>query len=385
MMSSTGVLSAGVVAACVSFFLSILIVLTQKLHGRLSLDVDLSGAQKFHKTPVPRIGGMALSIALLAALLYQALDYPKPPSEGGTGKILLLLLAGVPAFITGLIEDITKRTSVKSRLAATFASALLASWLVDASLPRVDVSAIDYVFATLPFVAVAFTAFAVAGVANSINIIDGFHGLAATTVVIILGGLGMLSWSAGDYFVLKIIAVGIGATLGFFLINFPTGRLFMGDGGAYLLGFWVAEVAVLLIVRNPSINAWQVLAICSYPIIEVLYSMYRKKVIRKMSPGLPDRLHLHMLIYRRLVWRFIPRNDSKPWVRNAAVSCVTAVWIGGMTVIAVIFGSDAPALVVLANVAIYITVYTRLVRGRWRLNPVLALGIRPDSAVKEAR
>ena len=385
MMSSTGVLSAGVVAACVSFFLSVLIVLTQNLHGRLSLDVDLSGAQKFHKTPVPRIGGIALSVALLTALLYQALDYPKPPSEGGTGKILLLLLAGVPAFITGSIEDITKRTSVKSRLLATFSSALLASWFVDASLPRVNVSAIDYVFATLPVVAVAFTAFAVAGVANSINIIDGFHGLAATTVVIILGGLGMLAWSVNDYFVLKIIAVGIGATLGFFLINFPTGRLFMGDGGAYLLGFWVAEVAVLLIVRNPSINAWQVLAICSYPIIEVLYSMYRKKVIRKMSPGLPDRLHLHMLIYRRLVWRFIPPNASKPWVRNAAVACITTVWIGGMTVVAVVFGSEAPALVVLANVAIYITVYTRLVRGRWRLNPVFALGIRPDPAVKGAR
>lgn len=93
MMSSTGVLSTGVVTACVSLFLSILIVLTRILHGRLALYVDLSGAQQFHKTPVPRIGGVSLSIALLAALLYQALEYAKLPPEGGSGDIFLLLLA----------------------------------------------------------------------------------------------------------------------------------------------------------------------------------------------------------------------------------------------------------------------------------------------------
>jgi hypothetical protein len=93
MMSSTGVLIAGVIAACVSLFLSILIGLTRTPHGRLSLYVDLSRAQKFYKTPVPRIGGVALSIALPAALLHQALDYTKLPFEGGSSKILLLLLA----------------------------------------------------------------------------------------------------------------------------------------------------------------------------------------------------------------------------------------------------------------------------------------------------
>jgi UDP-N-acetylmuramyl pentapeptide phosphotransferase/UDP-N-acetylglucosamine-1-phosphate transferase len=142
----------------------------------------------------------------------------------------------------------------------------------------------------------------------------------------------------------------------------------MGDGGAYLLGFWLAEVAVLLVIRNPVINTWQVLAICAYPVIEVLYSIYRRKVIRKSSPGAPDRLHLHTLIYRRVVCQLLPRNDTRPWIRNASVACIIALWITVLTLVAVWIGNTtATAVTVLiANTLFYIAVYTRLVRGRWR-------------------
>lgn len=360
--------STTMVAAIASFSASVMIVLTQRWHGKNSLDSDLGGVQKFHKKPVPRIGGIALLIGVLAILLDGALDYPYLMQQEDSGDVFKLLLAGMPAFVAGLAEDLTKRVSVRVRLAATFASGLLAYWLLGAYLPRIDVWGLDSVFQWMPF-AIIVTAVAVAGVANSINIIDGFHGVAGSAVMIILAGLGFLAWQAGDGFVAKLALIGIGAMLGFLFVNYPTGRLFMGDGGAYLFGFWVAEVAVLLVMRNPAINAWQVLAICAYPVIEVMYSIYRKKVIRKMSPGIPDRLHLHMLIYRRLVWRVLPHNDMYPWVRNAAVAWVIATWIAVMTWIAVKFGNTvSTALVVVgANILLYLAVYVRLIRGRWQL------------------
>jgi UDP-N-acetylmuramyl pentapeptide phosphotransferase/UDP-N-acetylglucosamine-1-phosphate transferase len=193
--------------------------------------------------------------------------------------------------------------------------------------------------------------------------------------------MAFLTWKSGDIFILKLTLLGIGATVGFLLVNYPTGRLFMGDGGAYFIGFWVAEIAVLTIVRNPGINAWQVLAIYAYPVTEVLFSMYRKKVIRKMSPGVPDRVHLHMLIYRRVVCQIVPRT-SKPWIRNAAVACITAVWVGLTTAIAVGFGNTivGGVALVIFEVFLYMAIYTRLVRGRWCLDPAVVFGLRAQSA-----
>lgn len=380
MMPGSGIFYSAAVAAIASFFVSVLIVSTQGWHGKHTLDGDLCGVQKIHKIPVPRVGGIALLSGILLALVWTRGDYPDgvlPVAGAG----FLLLIAGMPAFLAGLLEDLTKKVSVKARLIATFASALLACWLLDASLHRLDIWGIDYLLGQVPFVAIVITAVAVAGVTNAINIIDGFHGIAATAVIIIMAGMAFLSWQAGDRFVMQLALLGIGATLGFLFINYPAGRLFMGDGGAYFLGFWLAEVAVLLVARNPAVNAWQVLAICAYPITEVLYSIYRRRVVRRRSPGAPDRLHLHSLLYRRLVCQRLPRTSGQPWIRNAAVACIVGTWIAAMTLFGVWFGGTVPAAlaIVIAQVLSYMAVYTRLVRGHWCLNPVRMLGLRPEA------
>lgn len=368
-----------------TLFLSMMIVLTQGLHGHLSLDSTLRGAQKFHDTPVPRIGGLALAVGIGIAYTVDFFG-DRSLDHGTSGQTMLLLIAGMPAFLTGLLEDVTKNVSVKRRLFATFASALLAWVLIDAYLPRLDIRGVDTLLLAMPLLAVVITAFAVAGVANSINIIDGFHGVAGVAVVIMLAAMAFIAWRVGDPFVARLAILGIGATVGFLMVNYPTGKLFMGDGGAYLLGFWLAEVAVLLVARNPSVSAWQVLAICAYPVIEVLYSMYRKAVIRKMSPGVPDRLHMHMLIYRRVVCKVLPKTGKRPWIRNCAVAWVTSSWIAFTTLLALGFGNTTGgALAVLAAEAlIYVVIYARLVRGHWCFGPVVMLGVREYANLRKA-
>jgi UDP-N-acetylmuramyl pentapeptide phosphotransferase/UDP-N-acetylglucosamine-1-phosphate transferase len=168
-------------------------------------------------------------------------------------------------------------------------------------------------------------------------------------------------------FVAELACVGLGAAAGFLCVNFPKGRLFLGDGGAYFLGFWVAEIAVLLLVRNPSVNAWQVLCVCAYPVIEVLYSMYRRKIVRQSSPGAPDGLHLHSLIYRRVTRNFVSVNKAQPWKRNAAVAVMVVPCVLVGAYIGVFAGATivAAIAIVVAQLVAYLTVYTRLVRGRW--------------------
>lgn len=383
MISDPALFGTATAAAAASFAASVLIVLTEKWHEKLSSDSDMRGAQKFHKRPVPRIGGIALIAGFSAAIMFGVQQWADNPPKNHAGALMTLLLAALPAFAAGLLEDLTKKVSVGSRLLATFASALVACLLLDAYLPRLDIWGIDALLRMVP-VAIVVTAFAVAGMANSVNIIDGFNGLAGSTVVLMLASMGFLAWQSGDIFVARLAMAGIGATIGFLLMNYPAGRLFMGDGGAYLLGFWTAEVAVLIVARNPSINAWQILAICAYPIIEVLYSIYRKKFIRKMSPGLPDRLHFHMLVYRRYVCQIVPAAGKRQWVRNALVTCVVLSWTIPLMALSVVFGTTSKGAIamVLLQVFLYLAVYTRLVRGHWRLNPAAGFGLLPQHKVK---
>jgi len=369
------------IALFVSLVVCSLNVVTERWHGRYSFDVDIDGIQKVHKNMVSRTGGIALLSGVLAVPVFGHFElHAIAVREETRLTMLMFLLAATPAFLAGIIEDLTKKVSVRTRLCSVFASAVLAAWLLGAHLPRLDVWILDGVLGWLPL-SIAVTAFAVVGVTNSINIVDGFHGLAGGTVVVVLAGAGFLAWAGGDVLVAQLALAGIGATIGFLLLNYPTGRLFMGDGGAYFLGFWAAEVAVLTIVRNPQISAWQILAIYAYPVIEVLFSMYRRKMLRNALVGAPDRLHLHSLFYRRIACNRIS-TDKYPWMRNAGVACFVTAWLVTATCSAILIGdSNAAAIVlVLVQVLAYVAVYMRLVRGHWGRcrNPAVIFGLRPQ-------
>jgi UDP-N-acetylmuramyl pentapeptide phosphotransferase/UDP-N-acetylglucosamine-1-phosphate transferase len=289
--------------------------------------------------------------------------------------MFLLLVASLPAFLAGLIEDFTKRVSVRMRLMATAFSALAASALLGATVSELDLWGVDALLSFMPF-ALLVTAVVVAGGSNAINIIDGFNGLSSSTIVIMAAGLAAVALRCGDTLVASLGMLGIGATLGFMMLNYPRGRLFLGDGGAYFLGFWVSEMAVLLLVRNASVNAWQVLSICAYPVIEVLFSIYRRRFIQNVSPGAPDALHLHTLVYRRLVFRYVDKNSKNPWKRNAAVACIIPPVVAVCVAVSVLVGTSIAMsmLTVLAQVVIYVAVYGRLVRGRWTMGEAGRIG-----------
>jgi UDP-N-acetylmuramyl pentapeptide phosphotransferase/UDP-N-acetylglucosamine-1-phosphate transferase len=356
----------GLTALVASFAVSLLIVLSQKWHGGLSHDHDLDGVQKVHTTAVPRIGGVGVVGGLVLGILLFRKLFPEVLNASASWQIFMLLAASAPAFVAGLVEDMTKRVSVRMRLCATALSAVFASALLGATVDQLDIWGVDYLLAITPF-AVVVTAIVVAGGSNAINIIDGFNGLSGSTIMIMSAGLAAVALQHGDTFVATLGALGIGATLGFLLLNYPRGKLFLGDGGAYFLGFWVSEMAVLLLVRNSSVNAWQVLSICAYPVIEVLFSMYRRRVIQKVSPGAPDALHLHTLVFRRLVFKHVSVDAGRPWKRNAAVAPVIAPGVAACVALSALLGASIVVsfALVIAQLAIYVAVYGRLVRGRW--------------------
>jgi UDP-N-acetylmuramyl pentapeptide phosphotransferase/UDP-N-acetylglucosamine-1-phosphate transferase len=213
---------------------------------------------------------------------------------------LLLLGCGAPAFGAGLAEDITRRVTPARRLVCTAASAVLAWVVLDASILRTAIPGLDWLV-SIPAGAFALTVFAVVGVANAVNIIDGFNGLASMCVLLMLIGLAYVGFAADDPLVAWLALAGVGAVMGFFVWNFPAGLVFLGDGGAYFLGFYLAELAILLLVRNSEVSPLFPLLLCIYPVFETVFSMYRRRVISERPVGLPDGAHLHSLIYRRLL------------------------------------------------------------------------------------
>jgi UDP-N-acetylmuramyl pentapeptide phosphotransferase/UDP-N-acetylglucosamine-1-phosphate transferase len=348
-----------------SLAMSIFIVLSQKWHGSFSHDHDLQGVQKVHTTAVPRIGGVAVVAGAIAGMFFAPRLIGGTLSDPDLQRIGTLLLVSAPAFLAGIVEDFTKKVSVKLRLSATVSSALLASGFLGATVDELNIWGIDALLLITP-IAVFVTAIVVAGAANAINIIDGFNGLSTSTLMVMAAGLFAIAWQHDDAFVMALGALCIGATLGFFLMNYPTGKLFLGDGGAYFLGFWVAEMAVFL-VRRHDVNGWQILAVCAYPVIEVMFSIYRRKFIRQVSPGSPDALHLHTLVYRRAVYFLVKKDARRAWKRNAMVPCLIVPGVALFIALAAALGDNivaAIALVVLQLVS-YVVVYRRLVHGRW--------------------
>ncbi len=331
------------------------LMLTQRWHGRLTLDSH-AGIQKLHDEAATRIGGIALASGLAAVWVTSP--------DGWQHLLHPLLAAGLPALAMGLAEDITKRIGAWPRLGATLGSGLLLAGMSGVSLSHTGVPALDLLLQSTPLLALALTAFAVGGVCNAFNIVDGSHGLASGLALLCIGAIGLMAAQAAD-FELAGLSLALGAvTLGFLPANFPRGRIFLGDGGAYLLGLWVAWLAILLIERNTAVNPAAVLLACAYPVAEVGLSVLRR--VQRSRPAMqPDRLHLHSLLQSRVARKRLAHLPQS--LRNASVAPLA--WaLGAAAALGALATATHPWAAWLglgAFVAIYWAVYRRLVRFHW--------------------
>lgn len=354
----------------ISFIASALLTLFLIKHGKrfiAALDTDLIGVQKVHSLAVPRIGGVGIFLAVELTGLIAMLRTP----HIGKGILLLLLCSSV-AFIGGIVEDFTKRVSPARRLLLTMAAGVMGYFLLDARIERLDwISSywsLDYVWISLPL-----TVLAIAGIANAINIIDGFNGLATVVVICMLVSLGYVAWQVGDTFVLVAAFIVAGAAAGFLIWNYPAGLIFLGDGGAYFLGFMLGELAVLLVMRNPGVSSWYAALLLIYPVFETLFSAYRRLFLRGQSPGTPDGIHLHSLIFRRIVLWAVGRRDARTLLlRNAMTS--PYLWLLSLMAVipATLFWRHTGVLMAFCLLFIisYVWLYARIVRfksPRWMI------------------
>jgi UDP-N-acetylmuramyl pentapeptide phosphotransferase/UDP-N-acetylglucosamine-1-phosphate transferase len=343
-------------AAALAFLASVLtcgvIVYLRPYHQRYSIDALSDFPQKIHRKATPRIGGLAIFGGVIAGALWTDHDFA---SLG-----LTLILCGLPAFLGGIGEDLLKKVSSVARLLLTFAGAALAFFILDARITTLDMPGSSLVLG-ISFLSLAFTMFAVGGFAHALNIVDGLHGLAGIVAAVILAAIARVAMHVGDEPVMLLALATMGAVAGFLAWNFPKGAVFLGDGGSYLLGFLVAELAVLLVFRNSDVSPWFALTVLLYPVCETLFSSYRRK-LRGQRAMDADGLHLHTLVYKRMV----RRNGKGSSGQNALTTLYLAVLCSAVVLPAMLMWDNTLALqgIAAAFVVFYLICYRGLVRFR---------------------
>jgi UDP-GlcNAc:undecaprenyl-phosphate/decaprenyl-phosphate GlcNAc-1-phosphate transferase len=321
-----------------SFFLNLTttlaLVRSKHLHEKLTGDNLFSGPQKFHSHSVPRIGGVGIYVSLL---LTGVLTYYINNLDKGL-LILKLLECATPTFLIGLAEDISKKIGVTIRLIVTALSAILGIYSLNVVITHTQVPGID-VLLSIEIISIIFTVIAITGLANAYNIIDGFNGLASMVGIISLLAIGYVAFKTNDPTLTSVCLIVIGTIAGFFIWNYPRGLIFLGDGGAYLIGYLTATLSILLVIRNPSVSPWFSLLVNAYPIFETLFTIWRRKVHQGKNPGLPDGAHFHSLIYRRVIrWAEVNNQSQRStntknaktspylWFLSSLAVCPAIIW-----------------------------------------------------------
>lgn len=240
-----------------------------------------------HKTPVPRLGGVGLiaSFAVVSCTIY--LFHALSPSDANT--LGVIALGSVGMFALGLWDDLRPvRARWKLLVQIIIATAVYFGDI------RIEVLKDPVTETVLPLGAFGYiaTVLWLVTLTNLINLIDGIDGLAGGICLMLMFLLANLG--GGDSGSAMLLAVGVaGALLGFLKFNYPPAKIYMGDGGAYFLGFLIAILSITNSYKGTVIAALIAPAFAlALPLADVGLA-----VLRRSLSGLPifraDRQHIH--------------------------------------------------------------------------------------------
>ncbi len=271
------------VATLIAWGLSVLVARVSRRYGLL----DLPGGRHVHKKAAPRLGGVAifLAFALVTALLYH-------PSSLYEAHVALGLFAAATLTVGVMAVDDVRGLKPSVRLLAQTVAALLVIYPgVHGMIIEVihnPLSSGMHAIVPLPlWIAIPFTWFWIVGMMNTINWVDGVDGLAGGVVAIAAVVMAAISWLLGQTSVALLCAILAGATLGFLLLNWRPGKLFMGDSGAMFLGLALATLAGVGGAKLATM-----LLLLGLPILDTARVIVRR-IRQGHAPMHADRSHLH--------------------------------------------------------------------------------------------
>ena len=316
----------------------------KKFYSKLGLRA-YQAIQRIHLNETPRLGGFIFILSLVGFVTECHLGE-------GAAILKIILIALIPSVLIALKEDLFHDVDPAIRLL----SLLFVSWLFRANYvgPLPIMTEVPFVGKLLLLQGGVsfFYILGMVAVANGMNLIDGVNGLCGTVALTILSALLFLSYKTGDTVMLSIMFSLILLITPFMLFNYPFGKIFLGDLGAYSLGLILSMLTIILFGRHPEISPYAAALILIYPVVEVVFSLLRR-MIRGASIFRADTLHLHLKLFYFL--RPIPPYKK---IANALVMpALSALWIFPLLAITWVFQKP---LFIVAAIVIFMTLYMTL-------------------------
>ena len=265
---------------------AILILLLRKVAHRLDI-IDRPGGRKRHEHPTPMVGGLAMFIAVLAALFI---------GDALHGNVATLLECAAVLVMLGVLDD---KHGLSVSLRMLIQVFLVSVVIVGAGGTITHLGALFGRDVPLGMFAIPFSVIAFVGGINAINMIDGTDGMAGKMALITTLGVATIFYLAGAVELLPLTWAMLGALVGFLLFNsrlfVKRAWVFMGDSGSMwlglVLGWFMAQVTQGGVSAEPALVLW----LFGIPLIDTLVVMARR-MKRKQSPFAGDRTHIHHVL-----------------------------------------------------------------------------------------
>ncbi|MCQ2751897.1 MAG: undecaprenyl/decaprenyl-phosphate alpha-N-acetylglucosaminyl 1-phosphate transferase [Coriobacteriales bacterium] len=265
--------------------------------------VDKPGPRRVNKVPIPRLGGIAIYLGLIVAIVVELILEATNIFEGPfitDGTLDLKIIGAIIGFtfiaILGAIDDcisISPGLKFFGQVVAACIIAATGTLLSTVKIPLIP-EVVDLGFWAYPITVIYLVAFA-----NIMNLIDGLDGLAAGICALVALSLFILTFSLarGSAAILAIVLVG--ACIGFLFYNFNPASIFMGDSGSLLLGLALGTVSLIGVSKFASVTALAVpIVIAGVPVLDTLSA-----IIRRLKTHQPiqeaDKGHIHHRLLRR--------------------------------------------------------------------------------------
>ena len=250
--------------------------------------MDAPDARKVHKKPIPRIGGIGIYAAFMAAI-FSVLSFVEVTAEVRT-ELIGLMVGGSLIVLVGVIDDY-KNLPAKVKLVGQILAAAVLVIAFDVRIDFITDPFGDYIYTE--WLAIPVTIFWIVVLTNTVNLIDGLDGLAAGVSTIASITIFLVALQQGILLVAVLTAALAGAAFGFLYYNFNPARIFMGDSGSMFLGYMLAGISVIGAVKSAATIALIVpILALGLPILDTTFA-----IVRRYRGGVPifkpDKGHLH--------------------------------------------------------------------------------------------
>ena len=281
------------------FFYKYFLPILKKLNPKLLVDDQLGKPQAFHEFPTSTAGGTFIFISLLIVnfnfFLFKNIIF------------LEYLLFCILFFLLGFADDVKIKIKPLIRLSLMIVFLAVLVKYNDFYLKYTGIEVLNNWLEGSKIFSLIFICLCFLFVINGANLIDGYNGLLGLHSIIIFINLFAINYINGNNDLANLLFFQILILIIFFNFNFPKAKIFLGDGGSYFLGTFIAISAIKTSIENPEISPFYFCILLFYLFFEVFFSFFRKLMKENISPIHPDKKHLHMLLYKIL----LKKNNNK--------------------------------------------------------------------------